>query len=235
MGDEDHRHAGFLLHALQFGAHFEAQAGVEDADEQPGAAPVVVLGYDAWQALLEGDPDPLGRTVQLAGTTTTVVGVMPEGYGFPESQNAWMPLQVEASEIRPESAPRLALFARLAPGATLESARAELEAAGRAAAADFPALYGTLEPRVVGFAARGSATAVLLLLSTVRLLFIFLLVVICANVATLVFARTVTREGEIAVRTSLGEPVRLAPPVENNIVTVLLCSFWRPPEGPIRQ
>ncbi|MGE0158595.1 MAG: ABC transporter permease [Gemmatimonadales bacterium] len=175
-----------------------------EADERPGAPPVVVLGYEAWQTLLAGDPDPLGRTVQLAGAPATVIGVMPEGYGFPESQNAWMPLTVEASALQPGTAPHAAVFARLAPGATLESARSELAAAGRAAAADFPAVYGTLEPQLTELARRASGAGVLLALSGVRLLFIFLLVVICANVATLVFARTVMREGEIAVRTSLG-------------------------------
>ncbi|MDP2958347.1 MAG: ABC transporter permease, partial [Longimicrobiales bacterium] len=175
-----------------------------DADERPDAPPVVVLGYDAWQTLLGGDPDPVGRTVQLGGTPTTVVGVMPERYGFPQMQNAWVPLRVDPADIRPESAPRAGLFARLAPGATLESARSELDNAGRRAAADFPEVYGRLSPRIDEFARRGSDAQMALILSGVRLLFVFLLVVACANVATLVFARTVMREGEIAVRTSLG-------------------------------
>jgi len=175
-----------------------------DADERPNAPPVVVLGYDAWQRLLGGDPDPVGRTVQLGGTTTTVVGVMPEGYGFPQMQNAWVPLRVNAGDIQPESASRASLFARLAPGATLESARAELDNAGRRAAVDAPGVYGRLSPRIDEFARRASDGQMALVLSAVRLLFIFLLLVPCATVATLVFARTVTREGEIAVRTALG-------------------------------
>ena len=175
-----------------------------DADELPEAPPVVVLGYEVWQRLLDSDPDPVGRTVQLGGTPTTVVGVMPEGYGFPQMQNAWVPFSVEPADLQPESAQRAMVFARLAPGATLESAQAELTNAGRRAAADFPEVYGRLSPQVVEFARRASDTQLTLILSGVRLLFIFLLVVSCANVATLVFARTVMREGEIAVRTSLG-------------------------------
>jgi predicted permease len=175
-----------------------------DADESPAAPPVVVLGYDAWQTLLGGDPNVIGRIVQLGGTPTTVVGVMPEGYGFPESQNAWVPFRVDLAEIQPESAPRAMLFARLAPGATLESARSELAIAGARAAADFPDLYGRLTPQVVEFARRATGGQMALILTVVRVLLAFLLVVACANVATLVFARTVMREGEIAVRTSLG-------------------------------
>lgn len=175
-----------------------------EADESPDAPAVVVLGYTAWQALLGGDPDPIGRTVQLGGTPTTVVGVMPEGYGWPQMQNAWVPLRSDASDLEPATARRATLFARLAPGATLESAQAELDNAGRRAAADHPEVYGRLSPRVQAFASRASGGQMALILSGVRLLFAFLLVVACANVATLVFARTVTREGEIAVRTSLG-------------------------------
>jgi putative ABC transport system permease protein len=175
-----------------------------DADDLPQAPPVVVVGYDVWQTLLGADPDPIGRTVQLSGTPTTVVGVMPERYGFPATQNAWVPLGVDPSELQPGSAPTANLFGRLAPGATLQSARSELAVVGRRAAADFPEIYTRLSPTVSSFAAAGPDGVALLILSTVRLVFILLLVVICANVATLVFARTVMREGEIAVRMALG-------------------------------
>lgn len=174
-----------------------------EADERPGAPAVVVLGYDAWQTLLGGDPDPIGRTVRLAGEPTTVVGIMPERYGFPQAQNAWVPLQIGPPDREPATALRANLFARLAPGATLESARSELELLGRRAAGDFPEVYRQLSPTVNTFAG-GPDGAVALLLSVVRFVLIMLLVVICANVATLVFARTVMREDEIAVRTALG-------------------------------
>lgn len=174
-----------------------------EADERPGAPAVVVLGYDVWQTLLAGDPDPIGRTVQLAGVPTAVVGVMPERYGFPEAQDAWTPFQVDAADLQPAYAPRANLFGRLVADATLRSARAELEVVGRRAAADFPDVYGRLSPTVNAFAGGPDGT-VALILSGVRLVLVLLLVVVCANVATLVFARTVTREGEIAVRTALG-------------------------------
>jgi hypothetical protein len=87
-----------------------------DADERAEAPPVVVLGYLAWQTLLGGDPDPIGRTVRLGGIPTVVVGIMPEGYLFPQTQNVWAPLLIDPAGLRPESAPRASLFARLAPG-----------------------------------------------------------------------------------------------------------------------
>ena len=175
-----------------------------DADEVPGAPAVVVLGYEAWQRIFGADPNVVGRTVRLGGEPTTVVGLMPEGYAFPGTQNAWAPLRVDPADIQPETAPRAAMFGRLAPGASLESAQAELDVAGQRAAAELPAVYGSLRPRVAEFARGGSAVQLTLLLSGVRLLLVLVAAVICANVATLVFARTVTREGEIALRTSLG-------------------------------
>lgn len=177
---------------------------LQESDEAPGAPPVVVLGHSTWQTVMAGDPGVLGRTVQLGGTPATVVGVMPEGYAFPNVQNAWAPLRVESAELQPGSAPRAMVFGRLAPGATLESAAAELERAGALAAADHPDAYRNLSPAVTEFARRGTDGQMALMLAAVRLLFIFLLVVACANVATLVFARTVMREGEIAVRSALG-------------------------------
>jgi predicted permease len=176
---------------------------VED-DERLDAPPVVVLGYDAWQSILGGDPDPLGRTVQLGGVPTTVVGVMPEGYAFPQTQDAWVPLRVDPAELTPESAPRSNTFARLASGATLESAQAELDVAGQRAAAAYPELYARLSPELTEFARRATDLQMLLAASGVGLAFILLLLVACANVMTLGFARTLMRQGEIAVRISLG-------------------------------
>lgn len=175
-----------------------------EEDEALDAPPVVVLGERVWRDLLGDDPDPVGRKVELAGAEHTVVGIMPEAFGIPEIQDAWVPLRMETAGLEPETAPRMGTFARLAPGATLEAARAELAIAGRRAAADHPDFYGRLEPGVQEFARRGSDLQVGLLLSGVRLLLVFLLLVACANVATLVFARTVRREGEIAVRLALG-------------------------------
>lgn len=177
---------------------------LQESDAAPGAPPVVVLGHSTWQTVMAGDPGVLGRTVQLGGTPATVVGVMPEGYAFPNVQDAWAPLRVETAELQPGSAPRAMIFGRLAPGATLESAAAELERAGALAAADHPEVYRNLSPEVTEFARRATDGQMALMLAGVRLLFIFLLVVACANVATLVFARTVMREGEIAVRSALG-------------------------------
>ncbi|MET0397654.1 MAG: ABC transporter permease, partial [Longimicrobiaceae bacterium] len=179
-----------------------------DADERPGAPPVVVVGHREWRRRFGGDPGAVGSTVRLGGVPSTVVGVMPEGFAFPVSHGIWVPLRASALDHPRGGGPRIQLFGRLAPGATLGEARAELAALGRRAAADFPATHRHLRPEVlpyaesifpfrVGWAERAG-------MYSVNLALLMFLVLVCANVAALLFARTATRDGEIVVRTALG-------------------------------
>jgi predicted permease len=175
-------------------------------DERESAPSVVVLGYQAWQDLFAGDSRAIGQVVQLAGSAATVVGVMPEGYRFPSSHDAWIPLRFNPLEATPGAGRSLAVVARLADGVSLEEARAEIEAVGRRTAADFPETHGQLRAQIDRFGALMGSGDLMVVMAFygVRTLFILLLLVACANVATLVFARTVTREAEIALRMSLG-------------------------------
>jgi predicted permease len=177
-----------------------------ESDERPGAPPVVVIGYDVWQARFAGDPAILGRQIQLGRVRHAIVGVMPKGFGFPINHDYWIPLPIDpTARVEPGMGPDLDVFGRLAPGATTESAQAELTVVGRRIAAQQPAALAELEPRVVPYIdiflnaeAGGSPYA------AVRFLITFLLIVVAMNVAVLVYARTVARTCEIAVRTALG-------------------------------
>src|SRR5690606_19199371 len=100
--------------------------------------PVVVLAYDEWQRRFNGDAGILGRTVRLGDTPHTIVGVMPEGFAFPILHRAWVPLRVAALDANPGAGPPLIVFGRIADGASLEQARAELTAVGQRMAAAFP-------------------------------------------------------------------------------------------------
>ena len=70
-----------------------------DADEQPSAPPVAVIGYGVWRTRLNGDPNVLGRDVQLGSQHVTVVGVMREGFEFPVSHDVWLPLKTAGLEV----------------------------------------------------------------------------------------------------------------------------------------
>src|SRR3712207_2583687 len=89
-----------------------------ESDERPAEPPVVVIGHTLWKTRFAGDPGVLGRTVKLGTATATIVGVMPEGFGFPVSQRIWTPLRVDGSALAPRTGPAVSIFGRLAPGAS---------------------------------------------------------------------------------------------------------------------
>jgi putative ABC transport system permease protein len=176
-------------------------------DEVPDAPDAVVIGYDEWVRRFERDPNIIGRSLQLGAVTYEIVGVMPEGFAFPVNHTFWIPWRFDTSLYQPRSGPQANVYGRLAAGATLESAQAELDAIGVRAAADSPSTHQHLRPRVLpyayAFTDMGDAGNVLAM-QTIRLSLVMLLIVVCVNVAILVYARTATRQGEIAVRTALG-------------------------------
>lgn len=179
-----------------------------EQDEQPAEPLVVVISHTLWTARFASDPAVVGRTVKLGTATATVVGVMPGGFGFPVSQRIWMPLRVEGSALAPRTGPAVSIFGRLAPGASIDAAQAELDVIGARMAARSPETHKDLKPRVTPYgkplAEGGEALLIRNVLYAVNAVFLLPLIVLCANVATLVFARTATRGWEITVRNALG-------------------------------
>jgi putative ABC transport system permease protein len=177
-------------------------------DEQPTEPPVVVIGHALWTARFESDPAVIGRTVQLGTETATIVGVMPEGYGFPVRERIWLPLRAAGTSLAPRTGPAVSIFGRLAPGVSMDAAQAELDGLGARMAAGNPETHRHLRPRVTRYAkplADGpQSLMVRMILSVIAGIFLALLAIMCTNVATLVFARTATRGWEITVRSALG-------------------------------
>ena len=173
-------------------------------DQLPSADPVLVIGQEAWRSRFASDPEILGRRVRLDDTIHTIVGVMPEGFGFPVFHRFWTPLREGATSLA--GADDLLVFARLGAGATIEQAQAELRGVGRVdrrwEAADAPAREVAL--RVVPYATAFTGEVPPWMASLILVSFALLLVPPCINVALLVYARTVTRQGEIAARCALG-------------------------------
>ena len=176
-------------------------------DEAPSAPDAVVIGYDEWVGRFGADPDIVGRSVQLGSVPYHIVGVMPEGFGFPTNHTFWIPWRGDAAGYPPRTGPNVGVFGRLAAGATLASAQAELTEIGRRTAADSPASHQHLRPRVMpyvhAFTDMGDP-ANFLAMRAIQISLVLLLTIVCVNVAILVYARTATREAEIAVRTALG-------------------------------
>ncbi len=176
-----------------------------DEDERPGAPPVVVIGYEVWQRRFGGRPDVVGRTLRLGRAEHVVVGVMPEGFAFPVNNGLLAPLRLGPSEYRRGEAPAIDVFGRLAPGATLEQAQAQVAAIGRRMTAAHPATHRHIRSRVLPYTRSFVDSPELMwAFYLMQLLGSLFLVVIAVNVAILVYARTATRAGEIAVRLALG-------------------------------
>ena len=177
-----------------------------DGDERPGASPVAVIGYDVWRTRFGSDPAVLSRTVQLGAEHVAIVGVMREGFAFPIAHEVWTPLRIVNDPRPPRSGPAISVFGLLAPGATLETAQAELAAVGQRLASEQPATHAQLQPRVTLYAAAdvGPSPDDIGIVASIYVFSVMLLVLICGNVALLLFARAATRETELAVRTALG-------------------------------
>jgi putative ABC transport system permease protein len=176
------------------------------ADEQRGAAPVLVIGSDVWASRFNSDPSIIGRDVRLGNTVHTIVGVMPDGFEFPVSHSYWTPLRIDPSQYRRRQGPAIFIFGRLAGDATLEQAQAELTTIASRAATQFPDTHADLRARVMPYAhpildIQGISSWQFALMQGIVSL---LLLIVALNVAILIYARTATRQGEIAVRTALG-------------------------------
>ncbi len=176
-------------------------------DERAGSPDAMVIGHDEWIRRFDADPDIVGRPVKLGATAYTIVGVMPRGFRFPTYHSFWIPWRLDAAAYAPRTGPGINVFGRLAPEATLESAQAELTAISRRLASASPATHEHLRPRVMAYAHAFNdiddpedALAVY----AIQIAIVLLLVLICVNVAILVYARTATRQGEIALRGALG-------------------------------
>jgi putative ABC transport system permease protein len=178
-------------------------------EDHPSTPPVMLLSYRAWQDRFHGDPAIVGRTVRANAEMTTIVGVMPEKFGFPAQMDAWLPLRIDPLAFSRGGGPavegtQLQAVARLKPGVTVEEAQAEMTTiAGRLAAA-YPASnqgigVGVL-PLIDTFIGPQAAAMLYTMLGAV----FGVLLIACANVANLLLARSAARSKEVAVRTALG-------------------------------
>ena len=180
-------------------------------DDGPKAAGAAVLTYRFWTTALGSDPTVIGKTVRLGSRSATIVGVLEPSVPYPSETEiianiVTSPHHLSATMVTGRVHRMTELFARLAPGVSLESARAELRTIHGAVVQEHPESY----PRNADFRIDAvrlrdqitspARTVLLVLLAASGLIFI----IACSNVANLILARSVRREGELAIRAALG-------------------------------
>jgi predicted permease len=178
-----------------------------ESDENSGAPAVVMISEEVWRGRFASDPAILNRRIQLGTVAYSIVGVMPKGFAFPIHHHFWVPLRTGPAQPEPLAGPSLAVFGRLTQGATLDSAQAELTASGQRAAQAHPELYAKLHPQVAPYPLpilQVHGREDMAGLVAMQGLVVSLLVLVCLNVAILVYTRTAMRQAEIELRTALG-------------------------------
>ena len=185
-------------------------------DDGPKAAGVVVLTYRFWTTTLGKDPSVLGKTVRLGSgpmgdRSATVIGVLEPSVPYPQDTEiianiVTSPHHLSATMVTGRIHRMTELFGRLAPGVTVDQARAELRSVYGAMTKEHPEAYSAKANFQIGAKllrdqiTSGARTVLLVLLAASALVFI----IACSNVANLILTRTVRREGELATRAALG-------------------------------
>ena len=172
-------------------------------EEQPGADQVAILSFGTWQRRFGGDPQLLGKTISLNRRVHTIVGIMPKNFDYPVPVELWVPLALTPAEKADRSQLSLNALARLKTGVSVSHARAVLASFSHRLELEYPKSNA------------GRATTLLqlrkeLYMFTLPLFLLlqaaagFVLLLACANLANLVFARMIGRQREIALRAALG-------------------------------
>ena len=180
------------------------------ADDTPTAEPVVILGYDLWRERFKGNPAVIGRSVRVNAVTSTIIGVMPPKFSYPDAEELWVPMARDVAKERRgdqswESAVGVTGVGRLAAGVTAEQASADMAGVAARLAKLYPRTNSGLTTHVMpaSEALIGSMKTVMYgMFAAVWLV----LLTACANVASLIFVRANFRAYEASMRMALGAP-----------------------------
>jgi putative ABC transport system permease protein len=173
-------------------------------DEVRGQHRRAVLSHALWQRRYGSDPSIVGRMIQIDGESFQVVGVAARGFDFPMGAEIWAPLSMTAETAANRTSRYLTVIGRLAPGRTIEQAKAEMAVVADRLAREHPDTNRDRGARVFtlvdGMQGEGNGAILLLWQASAA----FVLLIACANIANLLLARGTERQRDLAVRLALG-------------------------------
>jgi putative ABC transport system permease protein len=200
------------VQAFQVSANFFETVGVQPQvgrvflpeEEEPGKDQEIILGHALWEQRYASDPHVIGKNIKVNGKSFTIVGVMSKGFDFPKPAEAWIPLSFDVKEKLRRDSRWLFVLGRLKPGVPFAQGAAEMQSIARRQAEAYPDTNKgfRLYPRPLEEFVTGDLTRqyTFLLLGAVG----FVLLIACADVANVQFARVTGRQKELAVRTAMG-------------------------------
>jgi putative ABC transport system permease protein len=176
-------------------------------DNEPGAPKVAIIGHALWQRDFGGDDDAVGRVVRINGSPATIVGIMEQGFAFPTNEELWIPLYSEFPPVPREDPTGFSpgVVGLLKPDVAVDQAEAEFNALAQRFAAEYPATNerfnaGQVQPLIQTYLPAPLRGTLLTMLGFC----VGVLLIACANVANMQFARATLRARELAIRSSLG-------------------------------
>jgi putative ABC transport system permease protein len=173
-------------------------------EEELGKDQEIILGHALWEQRYASDPHVIGKNIKVGGKSFTIVGVMAKGFDFPKPAEAWIPLSFDAKERLQRDSRWLFVLGRLKPGVPFALGSAEMQSIAQRQTEAYPDSNKgfRLNPRPLEEFATGDLTRqyTFLLLGAVG----FVLLIACADVANVQFARVTGRQKELAVRTAMG-------------------------------
>jgi predicted permease len=174
-------------------------------DDRPGAAAVVIFGNGVFKNRYGSDPSVIGRTVKVNEVPATVIGIMPEGFKYPNNADVWMPLnQMPRLTEQKRDARNIDVFGRLADRVTTAQAQSEIDTIARKLAADYPDTNKDIAAHVMTINDRVNGGPIKLIFLSLMGAVAFVLLIACANVANLLVVRASGRSRELAVRAAIG-------------------------------